>query len=68
MKQSDREKLARLLEKQGCRVKQTKNGYMIYAPSGGVIIYHVHASNSPRAMKNIKADVERQGLQWPLKG
>lgn len=61
------ERLAVALEAQGCTVIHTTNGLRILHPDG-VHTLGIHYSNSDvRAIRNIKAAVQRIGLVWPAK-
>ena len=54
------------LERQGCTIVETKKGYRILCPDGvSTLGFHKTASDH-RAEANIRGDVKRAGLQWPL--
>lgn len=54
------------LEKQGCRIRQTRGGVFVYCPDGKHTIgFHTSKHSDPRTMKNIRAAVLRAGLEWP---
>lgn len=58
-------KLVKDLEEQGCRVRPTAVGYVLYFPNGASTAIHKTPSDY-RAMRNMRAFVRRQGLSWPL--
>lgn len=62
--QKDIPHIVKSLERQGCGVKSTKAGYMIYFPDGQSS-YTVHKSNHSdhRALANIRAAIKRHGLE-----
>jgi hypothetical protein len=56
------------LEAQKCTVKQTPEGYRVLTPNGGKpIVIHMSMSDK-RGFLNMRAEVRRQGLSWPLDG
>lgn len=61
----DLKKIVQAAEKQGWRVKMTKNGHWsFYAPDGENI---VHAGGTPsdhRALDNLVAQLRRYGFKW----
>jgi hypothetical protein len=60
------EKLVSLLERdQNCKIKKTSKGYWVGFPSGKSAMIHLSVSDH-RAVKNIRADIERGGCTWPL--
>lgn len=63
----DLRRLALDLERQGCRVRETKTGggFIVIFPEGkGMLQLHGSISDS-RAFKNQRAAVRRAGLVWP---
>lgn len=54
------------LEKQGCKIKLVKNGWMILFPDGSSYTLHTSSSDH-RAGKEVRAAVRRAGLRWPDK-
>lgn len=61
--------LLKSFEEQGCRISplpSAAGGWKILPPTGAKPII-LHGSNSDsRALKNIRAEVKRQNLTWPL--
>jgi hypothetical protein len=57
------EKLIKQLERQGARVRRTKSGYAIFTDAGSMG-FHLTTSDW-RANKNIRAQLERIGLDCP---
>ena len=55
------------LEIQGCKVKETRQGWMIHFPNGESMTIHGTESDH-RAEKNTRARVIRAGLRWPFDG
>jgi hypothetical protein len=52
------------MEEQGCRVRKTKKGFMVYAPGGGTVTSHGSLGDH-RAIKNDIANFRRIGLRHP---
>lgn len=57
--------ILRDLERQGCRLRESKKGTVVYFTNGRDS-YTVHYTTSDwRAMRNFRAAVRRAGLVWP---
>ena len=61
----DVERLVDDLEKQGCKIKGTKAGYLVGFPNGESMTVHLTSSDT-RAIRNTRARVEKNGCTWPL--
>lgn len=62
----DLRKLLDGLESQGCTIVEAKVGHKVLTPNGGKpIVIHPTMSDA-RGFKNMRAEVRRQGLDWPL--
>jgi len=54
------------LESQGCRIRDARSGYLVLHPNGkDSFTMHLTLSDS-RGMKNLRSDMRRTGLDWPL--
>ena len=54
--------LVRQAEKQGFRVKRTRNGYMIFGKEGGMVTLHLTCSDH-RAKRNAESELRKLGLR-----
>ena len=62
----DVKRLVEHLEKvQHCKVKRTTKGYWVGFPNGNSTTLHLTCSD-PRAIKNVRAIVLKNGCAWPL--
>lgn len=55
--------LARLCEKQGFRVKVTRNGWVVYGKDGSTTVGFHRTPSDHRAERNLRADLKRMGVQ-----
>lgn len=53
------------MEEQGATVRRTSNGFQIMCPAGGIVTIHGTPSDH-RALRNVRADVRRAGMEWPF--
>ena len=53
------------LEAQGATIREKTNGWQILCPSGGIVTIHGTPSDR-RAEMNLKSEIRRRGLRWPL--
>lgn len=66
LRSSEVERLVVALEKEGCRVKKTTKGYLLFSHHNEHSTT-VHKSESDgRAVNNLRAQVERMGYPWPF--
>lgn len=66
MPPKDQRKLLRSLEKQGCTIIPTTSGWRVLYPDGKSSS-SIHRSHGDyRSRKNLRAEVLRAGLIWPL--
>lgn len=57
------DRLARLVEAQGFRVRRTKSGYVVYAQDGRRTAGWHRTASDHRARKNLLADLRRIGVE-----
>lgn len=54
------------LERQGAKVRTTRNdGYFVAFPDGSSLTFH-QSESDPRSEKNTRARVLRAGFTWPF--
>lgn len=53
------------LERQGCRVRETKSGWFIYFPDGKTTMNAHSTISDQKAVRAMRAAVLRAGLTWP---
>lgn len=58
-------RLIKGLEKQGAIIKPVKSGWRVLFSNGTSTCVHTSVSDR-RGVLNLKADVKRAGLEWPL--
>lgn len=56
------------LESQGCRIKETTKGWLIFFPDGESTMGLHKTDSDHRAEANNRARVLRAGLTWPFDG
>lgn len=54
-------------ERQGWRIVETTDGYMLLAPNGNdkVMMHRIHRSSSPHALSHSVRAMRRHGFIWP---
>lgn len=64
--QKDMKQLCAVAEKQGFRVSHTRKGHVRFLPpNGGRIVIGASTPSDVRSMKNLRASLQRVGLQLP---
>ena len=54
------------LERQGATIKATsRNGWQVLCPNGGIVTIHATPSDH-RALLNLKSELRKRGMTWPL--
>ncbi len=54
------------LAEQGCRIRKIRAGAFVYCPDGiHTICIHTSKHSDIRALRNLRAEVRRYGLEWP---
>ena len=67
LSQKDTRRVVRGLEKQGAKIKKTKDGHRVLFPDGTTEMVHWSTSDH-RATANMRSAVRRAGFHWPLDG
>lgn len=57
------DRIARVVEKAGLRVKRTKNGYVAYGADGVTTVGWHRSPSDHRAMRNLKQDLRQIGVE-----
>lgn len=56
-------RLVKSLERQGARIKKTRDGWRVFH---GPSVITIHAGSSDvNAWRNLRTDIQRAGLEWP---
>jgi hypothetical protein len=62
---SEMKAIVKGLAQQGCVIKDTAKGWMVYCPNGEMVSMHKTPSDH-RALRNARSRIKRAGLTWPL--
>lgn len=53
------------LEAQGATIRETSHGWQVLCPEGGLVTLHGTPSDH-RAERNLRSELRRRGMKWPL--
>lgn len=59
------ERFVMAMERQGCRVKKTNNGWRILFPDGKTTMSAHTSISDQNAVRAMRAQVRRANLEWP---
>jgi len=66
LRSSEVERLVDALEREGCRVKKTTKGYLLFSHHNDHSTTVHKSEEDVRAVSNLKANLRRMGYDWPF--